>query len=110
MDAEEDHVKIPDDETTEAIEEAIEDGRVEMASDDQVEAYVDVIDEILRLIDHEEALVTDMSTLNDFRLGEPDIPEYDKWIQEHFEVVARWDDPIYEIAKRIHNARKITIQ
>ena len=81
------------------IRQAAEDGRIELASTvlvDTLEAYVE---QVLKALNHPEALVTDLSTIGDFGLDD----------DERFAASAGLgvtlsnDDSLYEVAQHLRD-------
>lgn len=76
---------------------------IELADQDEVAQYQDVIDEILQAVDHSEALVTDESQLSDFNviMDEEGDQELIDLIYNRFGIEVEVTDRLVDIARRV---------
>jgi len=84
---------------TASIRQAAADGRIELASAVLVDALESYVEQVLKAIDHPEALVTDLSTIGDFGL---DADERSA-ASDRLGVALSDDDYLYEIARRLRD-------
>lgn len=98
---------MTNDEATKKIREAAAKGNIEFAPQDAIDAMASIADEVLAVIGHPEALITDWSSIDDFTITKEETAQMYERVNEDFgiETSQKTHRYIVDICRAIHIKR-----